>query len=267
LPEKIEVLPPNGPPVAFVEPKVQEALKLANLGGTALSTEDLKKHRLVLEHTLRAATHAAQVPLRSARFELVRDTVWWRRVNYFVSLILVLIAAAYPLLAAHLRMPGVTDSVDVVAGGTIRSVAETFGGFLTAFVAPWNDAVCRHPVMAALVLIGFFLNLGVSANLQQRIWDRACAAWVDDPAEKRLLPTGQRGALFGMALVFAVAAWVLKSDPRIGPLWAMFFASVAAICGALWFFRRYIRGPVPIHPEKTRFLLSLARSSDFRPSG
>jgi uncharacterized protein (DUF2235 family) len=265
LPEKIEVLPPYGPPVAFVDSKVREALKLATPSGKDLSTEDLKKHRLVLEHTLTAVTHATQVPLRSARFELVRDTVWWRRVNYFVSLFFFLIAAAFPLVVAYL--PGVT--ADVATGGTVRWLATTSGAFLPSFVAPWINAVCLRPVVAASVLIGLFVNLGLSATLQQRIWDRARAAWIVDPAKKPLLPTGQRGALFGTALclaVFAVAAWVLKCDPsdprcdpRSGTLWSMSFASVAAIFGTLWFFRRYIRRPVPMNPANPGFLVSLTR--------
>jgi hypothetical protein len=56
---------------------------------------------------------AFNVPLRPQRFELARDTVWWHRVNYFVSLILVFIAVAFPLLAAYLRLPGVIDQSEV----------------------------------------------------------------------------------------------------------------------------------------------------------
>jgi hypothetical protein len=51
--------------------------------------------------------------------------VWWRRVNYFVSLGFVLVAAAFPLLANYLRTGGVTESLDVTAGGSVGWAIES----------------------------------------------------------------------------------------------------------------------------------------------
>src|SRR5262249_44429138 len=167
---------------------------------TALSPDNLKKYRAALNDTLTAVTNANNVPLRPRCFELARDTVWWRRVNYFVSLILVFIVVAFPLLAAYLRLPGVIDQSEAAVSGTVRWLAETFGGFLPSFVAPWTNAIARRPVLAVAVLAALLLSLRWSAHLQQQIWDRARAAWVAEPEKNRLMPTGQRGALFEAVL-------------------------------------------------------------------
>lgn len=258
LPMNIEVLPPYGPPIGFDKSKVQQALAVTNPGGTALSVNNLKKYRAALNDTLTAVTNANIVPLRPQRFELARDTVWWRRVNYFVSLILVFIAVAFPLLAAYLRLPGVIDQSEVAVGGTVLWLAETFGGFLPSFVAPWTNAIARRPVIAVAVLAALLLSLRWSAHLQQQIWDRARAAWVAEPKKNRLMPTGQRGALFEAVLwlgAFAIVALIGKSNPR----WALSFASGAAIFAAWWGVRRYLRPTESVDPVKPGVLLKIAR--------
>ena len=111
-----------------------------------------------------------------------------------------------------MRLPGVSDQgvvgvaafltgqSDAALGATVRSLAKTFGGFLSWFVAPWTDAVARRPIVAAIVLALLFLSLRWSASLQQQIWDRTRAAWVEEPGRNRLMPTGRRGALFESTL-------------------------------------------------------------------
>lgn len=121
LPEKIEVLPPYGPPVPFCKAAVKEALAQDRPGGKALPREALENQRLVLRNTLTAVTEVGGVPQRQDRFELVLDTVWWRRVIYFASLGLAVTAAAFPLLADYLRIDGLTNRLDEAAGGTVGS--------------------------------------------------------------------------------------------------------------------------------------------------
>ncbi len=282
LPMNIEVLPPFGPPVAFDKAKVQQALALVNPGGMALSPDNLKKSKAALNDTLTAVINANNVPLRPQRFELARDTVWWRRVTYFVSLILLLIAAAFPLLAAYLRLPGVAgqggladltkslaDESDAALGATVRSLAMTFGGFLPWFVAPWTEAAARRPIIAIAILAALYLSLRWSTRLQQQICDRARAAWVEEPGTNRLMPAGRRGALFESALwlaAFAIAAWAgtwigkSGSSGKSGPLWVLAFAFAAAIFFAWWYVRRFRHPPVPIDPLNAGFLLGLART-------
>jgi hypothetical protein len=63
----IEVLPPFGPPIGFDKTKVQQALAVANPGGTALSPDNRKKYRAALNDTLTAVTNANKRPPRSGR--------------------------------------------------------------------------------------------------------------------------------------------------------------------------------------------------------
>jgi uncharacterized protein (DUF2235 family) len=250
LPQNIAVLPPYGPPVAFVAAGLEKALAEANPGGKALSRDDLENQRLVLNNTLTVATETGKLPQRPDLFKLVLDTVWWRRINYFVSLGLVLIAAAFPLLANFLRTGGVTESLDVTAGGSVGWAIESINGFLPRYLGPWITAVRQHPVAAAAVLVGLLLSLRFSTFLQGRIRDRARAAWNVGTRVDYLKPTGQRGALLKTALwfaAFALGAWALRPNIR----WIVVFAVGAVVFGALWAFR--LRHPPGLKAGRTAF--------------
>ena len=114
---------------------------------------------------------------RADLFKLVLDTVWWRRVVYFVSLALVIMAVALPLLAQYLRIEGVTDNLNDRAGGPVGWTLGFIKGFLPGFAEPWVAAVVRSPAQAAIIIIGLLASLRLSGFLQGRICDRARAAW------------------------------------------------------------------------------------------
>ena len=59
----------------------------------------------VLTHTMALANATPAATVRANLFKLVLDTVWWRRVIYFVSLFLVMFAALFPLLAIVVLRP------------------------------------------------------------------------------------------------------------------------------------------------------------------
>jgi hypothetical protein len=228
----------------------------------------LEKQRRVLTHTQQLVAAASGQARRADLFKLVLDTVWWRRVVYFVSLALVVIAVAFPLLAQYLRIEGVTDHLNDRAGGPVGWTLGFIKGFLPGFAEPWVTAVVRSPAQAAMILIGLLASLRLSGLLQGRIRDRARTAWnvrmrVDGMALDRLRPTGQRHALAATTLVFvacAIAAAMLDGPPWLFKL----FVGAAIVCGVLWAFRRF-RPAKSVDPAKPGWLLGLARAARTSP--
>ena len=268
LPEKIDVLPPHGPPVAFNTADVTQALAQPTPANKSLSKDSLENQRRVLTHTQQFVTAASRQAKRADLFKLVLDTVWWRRVVYFVSLALLIMAVALPLLAQYLRIEGVTDKLNDRAGGPVGWTLGLIKGFLPAFADPWVTAVVRSPAQAAIIIIGLLASLRFSGLLQGRICDRARAAWnvrmrVDGMALDRLRPTGQRHALATTTLVLiacAIAASMLDGPPWLFKL----FVGVAIVCGVLWAFRRF-RPAASVDPAKPGWLLGLARAARTSP--
>ena len=62
LPEKIDVLPPHGPPVAFNTADVTQALAQSNPVNKSLSKDSLENQRRVLTHTQQLAAAGADKP-------------------------------------------------------------------------------------------------------------------------------------------------------------------------------------------------------------
>ena len=272
LPQDIAVLPPDGPPVAFQRAAVAHAQRNAN-AALALPGPDRRKaedQRDVLTHTMALVEAAAPPQARTDRFNLVLDTVWWRRVVYFVSLFLVTFAAVFPLLAEYLQIGGVADLNDR-AGGPVGWAVGLVKGFLPGIAEPWIAAIVRNPAVAVLVVIALLASLRFSGRLQGRICDRARAAWSCDAARAihnvgrkagtiqvdRLQLTDQRHALAGTTLVFAALAIgsFKLSAPSLG-----IAAAVVAILSALLWTWRMLRPPGQIDPAKPGVLLSLARA-------
>jgi uncharacterized protein (DUF2235 family) len=265
LPEKIDVLPPYGPPVAFNDAAVRQALAQANQDAKSLSRDsDVEQQRRVeqqcrvLTDTLRLVALASAQPKRTDLFQLVLDTVWWRRLAYFVWLAFVVIAVAYPLLAQYLRIEGVTDYLNDREGGAVGWTLGLIKGFLPGYAEPWLNAVVRNSPGAVFVLLGLLASLRFSAVLQGRICDRARAAWNVGRALDRLVPTGQRHALAKATLVFiglAIAARALSAPP-----WLIWFSTLGAVGIGLWYASRMYRGGAgPIDPARPGFFLGFAR--------
>jgi uncharacterized protein (DUF2235 family) len=265
LPERIDVLPANGAPIPFELTAVKKALAESEAAGDPASPQDrhlLQERRRVLSDTFQLAKLGSGQPKRTDLFKLVLDTVWWRRVVYFVSLAFVFIAVAFPLLAQYLRVEGLTDHLNDRAGGPVGWSLGLIKGFLPAIAAPWLNAVIRNPAGAALIALGLIASLGLSGFLQRRICDRARAAWNVRPKAggmqlDRLAPVGQRHALAKATLVFivfAIGAWVL-SDQR----WLFIcFAGAAVLFGSWWAFRRW-RPAQSVDPANPDALLLMAR--------
>ena len=227
LPQDIAVLPPYGPPVAFAD--LEKSLAEANPGGKALSRDALENQRLVLKNSLTVAAETGKLPQRADIFKLVLDTVWWRRINYFVSLGFVLIAAAFPFLANYLPI-GLEQFARPVG-----TAIELMGGFLPRFLEPWITSVREHPVVAAAVLVGLLVNLRFSAFLQGRICDRARAAWNVGTRVDRLsgVDPAKPGFSLSIARKLRTASWSVGAyrfaAQKAAPIGFLFLAAVAVL--------------------------------------
>jgi uncharacterized protein (DUF2235 family) len=267
LPEKIDVLLPDGAPVAFDDAAVDQAAKKAATAGEPATPDErraLQEQRRALKETQQLVTLASGQPKRSDLFKLVLDTVWWRRFVYFVSLAFVLIAVAFPLLAQYLRVEGLTDHLNDRAGGPIGWTLGLVKGFLPGVAEPWLTAVVRNPAGAALIVVGLIASLGLSTFLQRRISDRARAAWNVRPKVggvrlDRLAPTGQRHALAKATIVFI--AFAIGARSLSEELWLFYlFAGSAVVFGLWWAFRRY-RPAQSVDPADPNAALLIARKA------
>ncbi|SFK71018.1 DUF2235 domain-containing protein [Methylocapsa palsarum] len=203
LPETIDVLPPHGSPVALSVPAVNAALAKFRPCFKTWSEQELGE-KLVLENMLKVADAASRRKDRAEIFELVKDTVWWRELNYLVSVILVSIALFFPFLPIP-DIPG-----EAAARGPVVALIDLAAGFLPRFLDPWLMAVREHAVSAALVATALFLNLSISSVLQSRICDRARAGWNMGIRSNYLRLTGRRGGAIGFAMSLfglAIGAW------------------------------------------------------------
>jgi len=115
---------------------------------------------------------------------LVWDTVWWRRLNYFVTVAATACLVAFPWVGGPLSrvinsLPGLgtTEESDTAAGGPLSSVVDALGGFLPAYAKPWTTALVDYPLefaaIGAMFLIAFFMG----GLLQTRIAGIARFAW------------------------------------------------------------------------------------------
>ena len=243
LPEEVKVLPFYGDLIPFegLLPKglVAPPIPPDKLPVPASEKRDLEKEQERLTAAIEKLSGDAGLPQRAAKVELMLDTVWWRRVTYFVTLFLALFAASYPLIASHLRF-GFATIADQIGNGYARSIVGFVRGFLPGFAEPWLAAIVRYPTVATIVIVFLALSLLLSGFLQRRIRDRARAAWsVEARKDGHSLDLhrirGQRRAAAAGALLFGLAslgAWLLDSPP--GLLLILIVPLFAAVLLFVW---------------------------------
>lgn len=249
LPFKIDILLPNDERVGFNKQEVDNKLKTVPDTETRRVLTDLK--------ALIATTSAADK--RGFLFALVIDTIWWRRLVYFVTLGLALFILAFPVAYTLVDWGDKTAKINQIPGGTIHWLLTFFKGFIPSYASPWIDAVSAAPQVAVNVVLGFFVSLVISKFLALRIKDRARAAWnvqprVGDDEIKRLRLAGQRHALFVAFIIFGLVAWF--SWPNCTS------SAVAAVLsvGSLLMVILRRKEPKTVDPEHPPILLQLARS-------
>jgi uncharacterized protein (DUF2235 family) len=243
LPEEVKVLPFYGALIPFegLLPKglVAPPIPEDKLPVPASEKRDLGMEQEKLTAAIEKLTADAGMLERAAKVNLMLDTIWWRRVTYFVTLLLALFVAAYPFMASHLRF-GFALMSDQIGNGYARSIVGFVRGFLPGFAEPWLAAVVRYPTVATIVALFLILSLLLSGFLQRRIRDRARAAWsVEARKDGHSLDLhrirGQRRAAAAGALLFALAslgAWLLGS--RRGLLLILIIPLFAAVVLFVW---------------------------------
>ena len=253
LPFKINILLPDDTRVPFDNGAVNSALQTVTDARTRTVLTDLK----TLIETAEAKEN------RGDYFALVLDTIWWRRCVYFITLLLALIALAFPLIYALLDWGDKTEKINQITGGTINYLLKLFKGFIPSFASPWVDAATRTPQPAVNILLLFIISLVVSRFLQRRIQDRARAAWnvqprVGDKEIDRLRLAGQRHALTAASVVLAIVACFSYGN------WKSFSAAVigAMLSALVALFRRNKPKRVdPRHPPAALWIARKLRNS------
>lgn len=103
--------------------------------------------------------------------DLIWDTVWWRRVAYFATLITTAFLVLIPTL--------VDINIEHAASNPITRAAGLATGFLPGFARSWIEAFQSHPYIVSSLagFAGLFALWG--AMIDRRIQDRARGAWSD----------------------------------------------------------------------------------------
>ncbi|HEV7310314.1 DUF2235 domain-containing protein [Ensifer sp.] len=166
LPLQFRVRLPDGSDVPFIAPPAQVA--------TLASAPDQSNAEAALDEMRRRQQAGADG--RSERFEVVQDTVWWRRAVYYVLLFLVLVAACYPLWSSFVTS-GPLARAEYGARPLLGLLTGPIALFMPGFAKPWVDAIAYGPAKAAILAAGIALFMWFSAFLRTRIADRARIAW------------------------------------------------------------------------------------------
>lgn len=256
LPHDFDVLPPYGSPVAFDRTAATSLLSdpsvspegIQNLPGRPLNY--LGDETDALLGNVVALSQPAGGKDRETLVELVQDTVWWRRLCYFVSLFFALLATAYPLI--YDRLPGgeITGP-----GGFVNWASLWAQGFLPAVAAPWLAAIAKNPAAAAGIVFFLFSSLWLSGFLQRRIRDRAREAWRVRDMNLRVIEQRQAAlvATIIFVVLFGLAVWLGRN------LYLQVVLGCALLSSAIFWVDRSRRDPESNDAARPSFLLSVAR--------
>jgi hypothetical protein len=275
LPYELDVLPPYGPAIGFSAIDAAEQLPTAADGTiqppappmprpgrlpAATAQELQESQKQVFEQIIKLDTTNAAAD-RLPVVELVRDTVWWRRVVYFLSLGLALLIVLYPLIGSSIHFEGQQDT-DTWVRTFVQMILSPIKQFLPGYSEPWITAIEDHGSVAVLVLTLFAATIWLSSFLQRRIGDRSRAAWrvqarVDGQLLNQLRLTGQRRAGLYGTIAFSVMAWLAYAGEAHFALIAIF--ALAAACSLVLFVRRKFVDAGTIDAAHPGLLLGVAR--------
>lgn len=140
--------------------------------------------------------------------DLLMDTVWWRRLLYFVMLALVLTLLGFPLLAGYFT--GVR--YNEVGKGIVGPLIGLLQGFLPAFATPWIEAISDNSVVAFVIVMAFCACLWLNRLLRGRIIDRARAVWnASERADGELLAINRKLANRRITLAVAIICFLVAA--------------------------------------------------------
>lgn len=134
---------------------VSEARKLSSIGDHG--------------HRVAEATDQLKLPDPQA-FDLVLDTVYWRRIAYWVLL-------GLTLLLASLRWESVPLPGDEHVGDLVTTLINLARNLVPTIAIPWLDGFCRSSLAFLILLVAAVSSYLWSGFLEWRISDRARVAW------------------------------------------------------------------------------------------
>jgi hypothetical protein len=129
------------------------------------------------EHRRRAAEDFAALAMPDERtLELLWDTVWWRRVAYFATLISTALLLLFPWIASE---------ATASSNHAIARVADLISSLSWTYADPWVSSFKGHPKAVGLLVAATTLFALWGSLLDRRIHDRALAAWTGQARAKR----------------------------------------------------------------------------------
>lgn len=199
LPEKVKVLAPDG--------------RLEDIAG--LGSPHIKTLSHITDQPAEDAIKSLQAkPPNPALLGQVRSLVLWRRIAYFLMMLMVVIIALMPILGSSfealfdfLRDKQSTGIADAAIDGVVAFGGEWAGTFLPGFVTPWINALRDYSFSMAICLALWFVFYRFNAMLHDRIRDSAYEAWVAHNGAPSPLPAMLRGLIAAGNAI------------RLGPIW------------------------------------------------
>jgi uncharacterized protein (DUF2235 family) len=168
---------------------------------------------------------------------LVWDTVWWRRLSYFLTMVLATILVSYPWLGVQYArvisgafslvglggLYGGLADVKNGTGGLIASVVDVLGWLIPTYLSSWTRTLIDDPFEFGATAIALVLCLLTSRTLQSGIHDRARLAWRSTlrPDYLKWRYDRNKGAqrtasvFLAIATIALLVAWYEKWGPRI----------------------------------------------------
>jgi len=175
LPAQFQVLAPDGSLIAF------SATGSLPCKRTGPSTPQMLQVGEIDErmNLLQAALYFISQPNMEA-LSLAKDTVWWRRLNYFVTLGLTFIIVSLPWTSGLYSEKGnETDSSiqNAWADSALGIIITTAQTYSPHFFQLWTDSFKKVPFLFCILAIGLIFSLWMSSLLSGRIRDRSQYAW------------------------------------------------------------------------------------------
>jgi uncharacterized protein (DUF2235 family) len=168
------------------------------------------------------------------RIELVQDTVWWRRANYYVSLLLVIVAVAYPFFSEYVSSGALSqlDQSTMLVVGWLVGILKLF---VPGLAEPWLNAIARHPAVAAGLISAIVASIWLSLFLSTRIADRSRIAWSNENWVKNQaqfdqeMRTSQKRVTSTIVVIGVLAGVVAMATDTVGAFVAFFLIALCAL--------------------------------------
>lgn len=239
LPAQFHVLAADG---SLVDASAGAAMATERCGPN--SPQILRPQNVALRmDLLQAAVFLTKNP-DVAALELARDTVWWRRLTYFITVGLALALLSLPWswpLFARIGDNRVNHEARGPAGSILGHAIDLLHPLIPPFAERWTDAFKAVPLSFLALAIGLTLSFAMSALLCGRIRDRIQYAWNFGIAERYMgwvrdhAVSVARASAAALVIALPVMVWALWKLGMDNGHWARsgyFQMALLAACGA-----------------------------------